>query len=52
MPIKTPDTEMYRLPLLIDMLYLRDKCPIDIEIDEVNQIINYISGGAENLCTH
>ena len=42
MPIKTPDTELYRLPLLIDILYLRDNCPIDIEIDEVNHILNYI----------
>ena len=42
MPIKTPDTELYRLPLLIDILKLRDNCPIDIEIDEVNHILNYI----------
>ena len=42
MPIKTPDQEMYRLTLLFDLLVLRDKCPEDIAIDEVNLIIDYI----------
>ena len=42
MPIKTPVTETWRLPQLLDLMALRNCKPDDITIDEINIMVNYV----------
>ena len=42
MPISTPEQDKYRLPLLKDLIDVRQNTPDNFSIDDINFMINYI----------